>query len=82
MGHPFRKEIDGTPIHRKEHGQPSGPVLKKLYERAYQRFGQVEYQRLAGISVSHLYKLRAAKTYRRQRCVLTRTRPNRDSHRG
>ena len=57
------------------HGQPSGAVLKKLCERAYQRFGQAEYQRLAGISVSHLYNLRAAKTYRRQRCVLTRTRP-------
>ena len=57
------------------HGQPSGPVLKKLCERAYQRFGQAEYQRLAGISVSHLYNLRASKAYQRQRCVLTRTRP-------
>jgi len=57
------------------HGQPSGAVLKKLCERAYRRFGQVEYQRLAGISVSHLYNLRASKTYQRQRCVLTKTRP-------
>jgi hypothetical protein len=39
------------------HGQPSGPVLKKLCERAYQRFGQADYRRLAGISVSHLYNL-------------------------
>ncbi len=57
------------------HGQPSGPVLKKLCERAYQRFGQADYRRLAGISVSHLYNLRAPKTYQRQRCVLTKTRP-------
>ena len=57
------------------HGQPSGAVLKKLCERAYQRFGQVEYQRLAGISVSHLYNLRASKTYQRQRCTMTKTRP-------
>lgn len=57
------------------HGQPSGAVLKKLCERAYQRFGQVEYQRLAGISVSHLYNLRVSKTYQRQRCTLTKTRP-------
>lgn len=57
------------------HGQPSGPVLKKLCERAYQRFGQADYRRLAGISVSHLYNLRASKTYQRQRCVLTKTRP-------
>ncbi len=57
------------------HGQPSGAVLKKLCERAYQRFGQADYRRLAGISVSHLYNLRASKTYQRQRCVLTKTRP-------
>ena len=57
------------------HGQPSGAVLKKLCERAYQRFGQHDYQRLAGISVSHLYNLRASKTYQRQRCTLTKTRP-------
>ncbi len=49
------------------HGQPSGPVLKKLCERAYQRFGQADYRRLAGISVSHLYNLRASKTYQRRR---------------
>jgi hypothetical protein len=45
------------------HGQPSGPVLKKLCERAYHRFGQAKYRRLAGISVSHLYNLQASKTY-------------------
>lgn len=57
------------------HGQPSGPVLRKLCERAYQRFGQSEYQRLASIYVSHLYNLRQSKTYQRQRCTLTKTRP-------
>lgn len=57
------------------HHQPSGPVLKKLCERAYERFGQAEYQRLAAISVSHLYNLRQSTTYQRQRCTLTKTRP-------
>ena len=57
------------------HNQPSAPVLKKLCERAYKRFGQQEYQRLALISVSHLYNLRRSKTYQRQRCVLTKTNP-------
>ena len=57
------------------HNQPSGPVLKKLCERAYTRFGQPEYQRLAGISVSHLYNLQRSTTYQRQRCTLTKTRP-------
>jgi hypothetical protein len=57
------------------HGQPSGAVLKKLCERAYRRFNQAEYRQLATISVSHLYNLRQSKTYQRQRCTLTRTRP-------
>jgi len=57
------------------HGQPSGAVLKKLCERAWWRFGQSEYQQLAGISVSHLYNLRSSRTYQRQRCILTKTRP-------
>ena len=57
------------------HGQPSGPVLKKFCERAYRRFGQPEYQQLSNISVSHLYNLRQSKTYQRQRCTLTKTRP-------
>ncbi len=57
------------------HGQPSGAVLKKLCERACEHFGQIEYKTLAGISVSHLYNLRASKTYQRQRCTLTKTSP-------
>jgi len=57
------------------HGQPSGHILKKLCERAYQRFDQEEYQSLASISVSHLYNLRQSSTYQRQRCTLTKTQP-------
>jgi len=57
------------------HQQPSGPVLKKFCERAYERFGESKYERLAGISVSHLYNLRQSTTYQRQRCILKKTRP-------
>lgn len=57
------------------HHQPSGPVLKKLCERAYERFGESKYECLAGISVSHLYNLRQSTTYQRQRCILTKTQP-------
>jgi transposase InsO family protein len=57
------------------HRQPSGAVLKKFCERAYKRYDQTQYQRLANISVSHLYNLRSSKTYQRQRCTLTKTRP-------
>lgn len=57
------------------HDTPSGPRLKKLCERAYQVYGQSEYQRLAQISVSHLYRLRQAKSYRQRRRLFDTTRP-------
>ena len=46
---------------------PSGGVIKKLCERALTLFGQTDYESLAGISVSHLYNLRASPAYQRQR---------------
>jgi len=49
------------------HNTLSGPATKKLCERAYQVFGETEYQRLAGISIAHLYNLRKSKTYIGQR---------------
>jgi transposase InsO family protein len=58
------------------HEAPCGPAVKKLCERAYQIFGQQEYERLAAISVSHLYNLRRSTTYIRQRRHFDRTRPH------
>lgn len=57
------------------HGTPCGPAMKKLCERAYGLFGQGEYERLATISVSHLYNLRQSTTYTRQRRHFEKTRP-------
>lgn len=57
------------------HGTLSGPATKKLCERASQLFGQDQYQRLAGISVSHLYNLRHCRAYARQRLTVHKTRP-------
>ncbi len=57
------------------HATLSGPATKKLCERAWQVFGQTEYQRLAGISVSHLYNLRKSRPYTRQRRHFEKTRP-------
>lgn len=57
------------------HGTPCGPAVKKLCERAYRVFGQTEYERLATISVSHLYNLRQTTTYTRQRRHFEKTRP-------
>ena len=57
------------------HDQPSGPMIKKLCERAYRLFGQTEHARLATISVSHLYILRQSKIYARLRQRYTKTCP-------
>ena len=57
------------------HNTLSGPATKKLCERAYALFKQTQYQRLAGISVAHLYNLRKSKPYLRQRYSFEKTRP-------
>lgn len=56
------------------HGTLSGPATRKLCERAYHRFGDARYQRLAGISNGHLYNLRQAPAYKDQRGQFTKTR--------
>jgi transposase InsO family protein len=56
------------------HGTLSGPATKKLCERAYELFGQKEYRRLAGISISHLYNLRRSTAYVRSRMTINKTR--------
>jgi len=57
------------------HGTLSGLATKKLMERAYGIFGETRYQRLATISVAHLYNLRQRPSYQHQRQVWTKTRP-------
>ena len=57
------------------HGTLSGLATKKLMERAFELFREVRYERLAGISVAHLYNLRQHEGYQRHRQVWTKTRP-------
>jgi len=57
------------------HNTLSGPATKKLMERAYQVFGDVSFERLAGISVSHLYNLRGSRPYLSKRRHWTKTNP-------
>ena len=57
------------------HGQLSGPATKKLAERAFRVFGDAAFEILAGISVAHLYNLRASAGYQRQRGHHEPTRP-------
>lgn len=58
------------------HGTLSGPATKKLMERAYTVFDDAAYQRLAGLSVAHLYNLRQQAGYRKLRTQWTKTRPH------
>jgi transposase InsO family protein len=57
------------------HSTLSGPATKKLMERAFIVFDDVRFERLASISVSHLYNLRGDKQYQSRRRHWTKTRP-------
>jgi len=50
-----------------------GPATAHLLKRAYQTYGDECYQRLAGLSVSHLYNLRKSVGYQTQRTHFTKT---------
>ena len=56
------------------HGNLSGPATKCLMQRAFALFGEARYERLATISVAHLYNLRQAAGYRDRRRHWTKTR--------
>ncbi len=47
------------------HDDLSGPAVKRVLEREYRLFGNPEYERLADVSVSHLYNLRRSPEYRK-----------------
>lgn len=55
------------------HEDLSGPAVRRILQREFQIFGKSEYQRLAGISVSHLYNLRHSVRYQNQRVVVHHT---------
>lgn len=58
------------------HETLSGPATQKLVQRAYYDYGDVRFRHLAGISVAHLYRLRATGAYRQRRVVCQPTRPS------
>lgn len=55
------------------HQTPCGAVLKKLLERIYHQTNDDRYKRLASISASHIYNLRASTTYQQKRRHFTKT---------
>jgi hypothetical protein len=58
------------------HETLSGAATRVLAQRAFKVYGDARYERLAQISVSHLYNLRAGEAYRNRRRTWTKTRPN------
>ena len=56
-----------------------GPAIAHLLQRAYHTYGDTRYERLAGLSVSHLYNLRKSSGYRALRIIFNKTHPVRNS---
>jgi transposase InsO family protein len=59
----------------KAHENLSGPATRRILEREYREYGQAAYQRLADISVAHLYRLRNSDGYRKRNTSYQPTRP-------
>ena len=57
------------------HGTMSGPATVHLLRRAFYVHEDSRFERLAGLSVSHLYNLRHSVTYQNQRVSFNKTRP-------
>ena len=52
-----------------------GPAIAHLLQRAYSVYGDTRYERLATLSVSHLYNLRKSTGYQARRTSFTKTHP-------
>jgi hypothetical protein len=57
------------------HENLSGLATRRILEREYRQYGKPEYERLASISVAHLYNPRQHPRYRERRLHYTKTRP-------
>lgn len=57
------------------HEDVCGPAIAHLLRRAYTLYGDKRYERLASLSVSHLYNLRKSRGYQALRVSVTKTRP-------
>jgi transposase InsO family protein len=71
----IRADIELLATVDEAHETLSGPATQRILQREYQHYGKPEYQRLASISVAHLYNLRHHQRYRERRLNYTKTRP-------
>jgi transposase InsO family protein len=57
------------------HETLSGPATRRILQREFEQYGKAEYERLAAISVAHLYNLRRHQRYRERRRHYVKTKP-------
>jgi len=67
LDHELLAQIDNL------HGRLSGPATRRLLERAFCVFGDKRFERLSGISSSHIYNLRGSRTYQLRAHTFART---------
>ncbi len=70
-----RRDIELLAEVDEAHETLSGPATQKILYREFHEFGESSYERLARLSVAHLYNLRQTGTYRKRRVVYQATRP-------
>ena len=70
-----RRDIELLAELDEAHETLSGPATRKILEREWKQYQQGEYERLAGISVAQIYRLRGRTAYRQRRLHFTKTRP-------
>jgi len=70
-----REDVDLLAAVDSLHQTLSGPATVKILHRAYHDFGELRFQRLAGLSVAQLYRLRQSPRYRQRRVAYQSTRP-------
>ena len=77
-GRPFETRYGPIDIRRlaevdEAFGQMSGLATCEILRRAFEVHGDPRFERLAGISRSHVYNLRGSRTYRAKRTTWTKT---------
>jgi hypothetical protein len=81
---PFARKYDALDIQLlvemdQAHEDACGPAVVHLLRRAYREYNDPRYERLAGLSVSHLYNLRKSAGYQARRRTFTKTHPVKNS---
>lgn len=80
---PFARKYNAQDIERlvemdKAHEDVCGPAIIHLLKRAFNAYGDARYERLSGLSSSHLYNLRKSSGYQYLRVSFTKTHPVRN----